>query len=331
MYHWFLFIKHYLLIILIGIAVIMTGCELVSTNTPTATPQPTATPTQVVVALNVTLSPNETDVIFGEQVALVSDFEVITGVTVRWRVEPGGSGGILNVSEGLSVIYTAGSKQGVDIVTIEAVLEDGTVADSETITFKVTLPTATPTPTSTSTATHTPTNTPTATFTRTPTTTPWPTQIICLDMRSLRASLSSPPAEGGGLIQSPENCTMDIEPQPASIDVYGTYSSEFDGMAFWVLVYIEGLYYPQASSTPDCQVVPTSASRGLWTASFVGLGASNKQFDIVLIVTEPGREADNTFTEWVQTGCEADSFPGIPADELPPDLIELYAVTVHTR
>ncbi len=316
------------------------------------------TPTPVPPTMRLSLNPNITDIQTGQEVAIVPELEPSQAVTFRWSVE-GSSGGTLNRETGPAAIYTAGGA-GVDIVTVEAVGDDDAVLAAEVISFNVIAPTATatptltdtPTPTPTATPTDTPTptlrptDTPTATRTEsplptdtprpTPTDTPRPTRVPCEQYWSTRVPISAPPAEGWAEIVGPAHCT-EVPGPPAMVETFGTYSPALEGQALWVLVYPPNrLYYPQRETSKlddgTCQVAAAQARNGRWRVA-VSLGREGvpEQFDIVLVMAEAGGEADEVFHDWLKTGCENSSFAGFSLTDLPPGLVELDAITVHTR
>lgn len=294
-------VRRYSLLIVLLLALLLASCN--GNAAPTA------------VALAVTRNPNIENVIPLQQVALVSGLDAGQSVIIHWHVEEGGAGGTLSKDTGSATIYTAGNKAGVDIVVAEAIDSRGNVVGSESVTFSVTAPTDTPpAPTSL------------------PTPAPRPTREPCARLRLVRITLSAPPAQGHAEFTDPENCVDDLPINPERIEARGTYTSEFEGKALWVLLYISNLYFPQAAIDEQCNVFPAESGQGQWKSD-VGFGTTPGNPDIfamVLVVTDRGSTADERFIEWNLDGCKTGKFPGIGRNEiLSLGLTELDSITVR--
>jgi hypothetical protein len=308
-------------VMFVGI-IMLAGC-----NSGDGTQQSAAVPT---VEISISINPSETEVPAGKQIALESNLPQGQGVTLRWHIEEGGAGGLLNKTDVPNVIYTAGSREGVDIVVVEAIGSDGeTILASESISFNVTLPTMTPEPT------QTPTDTPTVE----PTATVWPVRQPCeAPLISSRILLSDRPVGVWGEIVAPTHCAHDVSTPVEPVESFGRYSTDIDleTNSLWVLVYPEnGQYYPQAGTRGEdetCEAVPMEVGNGQWRVS-VAFGQEGKaeRFDLILVMTERGGEFDEMSNEWLVNGCKTGDFPGFERSSLPDGLIELDAITIRTQ
>ncbi len=147
---------------------------------------------------------------------------------------------------------------------------------------------------------------------------------------STRNHLPMVGSEGTAVITGIPNCMSNVFPN-TRINITGLYSEALEHEALWILVYTNGNYWPQ--SLDACRAQGASIvdkSGGVWLSTF-SLGASATQYDIVLVTTKSGGQADKTFLDWYQTSCSSKQYIGFGANQLPEGLIELDSITVKSR
>lgn len=147
------------------------------------------------------------------------------------------------------------------------------------------------------------------------------------DLISVRFPIEGPDFGITAEFTTPENCKTDL-PAATPTNVGGTLAGNIDGLEFWILVNIDGQYWPQSPNA--CGQLPAEASSERWGISNVYIGAQGdqKQFDIVLTVTEADGDASTIFKQWLKTGCDTGDFPGMVV--LPEGLTELDSITIKT-
>jgi len=143
-----------------------------------------------------------------------------------------------------------------------------------------------------------------------------PPPITCSSRPSLTSSAH---------IMAPENCRTQI-PISKYVDISGTYDTQIADQSLWIMVYFNGLYWPQVI----CQTEnPTRFQKGdgLWHSQFM-LSGTGQQYDVVLVSTDPNSSADTQLQDWAKTGCSAGKYPGIPMSDLVNGVTELDSITV---
>ncbi len=157
--------------------------------------------------------------------------------------------------------------------------------------------------------------------------TPEPTEKPC-SINMLHAALAV--RAGQGKILAPANC-LTTWPANVPLDIVGTYSQELENKVLWVLVFTDGKYWPQAIDyCRQPEPYSIQKSNGVWYARF-NLGKSAEQFDVILMETDTGGEADTRFRNWMATACTTNDYPGIPQSDMPTGLYELDSITMVTR
>lgn len=146
---------------------------------------------------------------------------------------------------------------------------------------------------------------------------------------SSRLPIDGPDFEVTAEITTPENCGPEI-PAATSTDVAGIFTGDLEGLEFWVLVYISGQYWPQSPS--GCEVLPAEVASNRWLSAntFIGAEGDEKQFELVLTVTEVDSTASKEFKRWLGSGCETGEYPPYTRGTLPDGLTELDATIVKT-
>lgn len=167
-YGWF---EYWARVSLMGLT--LAGCGSAGSPTPIAT--------RTVLNLTIVTVPKDVGRLEpGREVSVIAQLDpFVDGVSYDWTIA-GTAGGTLNSTVGRSVIYTAGDRDGVDVITVRVTANDAvTVGD---IGFEVRSPTPTPAPTPLPTATFTATPSPSPEV-MTPTTAaplPTPTPVVVI-------------------------------------------------------------------------------------------------------------------------------------------------------
>ena len=284
-----------------------------------ATPTPRPTPTFTLNA-----SPT-TQVQAGKSVAIVAKVEPLEKLNLKWSIS-GTSGGTLSTKEGENVIYTAGTKEGIDIIVADGTTASG-VPVKQTVSLTVLPP---PSPTATSVP---PTATPTSTATPVPPTTAPPLSPIAIatatpPCQSWRPPIGGPAVTGEAKITSQKNCATGLSTATNAQPLAGTYRGIPDNLDLWILSYPPDMkYYPQSPNA--CMQLPVSRSSERWNVNmYLGRPGIPEQFDLVAVLADA--QASQAFKDYLKKGCDTGSYVGFSV--LPPGQItEMDAITVFTK
>jgi hypothetical protein len=233
-------------------------------------------------------------------------------LTYRWRA----TGGQVRVA---SPSVPAGTYEctevGVQVVTIEVLLE-GKVLDQKSFVIEVLAqPTSTPTPTATPASLP-----PTATATATPT----QAEAHTACPPSGRSPIRTASIPGNLSVLWPQDCAV---LSGAEHMVVGSLSEEVpEWSRVWVLVYstVTKSYWPQ----PAPGYVPGPAAReGDKFTGLALLGGKGEWYEVVVVLaTEEASEAlADILREWEARG----EYPGLPLEGLPPGLEEKSSIRVY--
>jgi hypothetical protein len=278
--------------LLLAVLLAIAGCGGTPAPTPTLRPQPT-------FALEV--SPG-TEVQVGKSVAIVAKVEPLEKLDIKWS-RSGTAEGKLNTNTGEQVVYTAGEKEGVDIVVAEGITASGVpvkqtvsltvvgkaVAQAPTPTVTPVLPTDTPVP---------PTDTPVP-----PTPTPQPSPVAPITLTSLQDGQSVPC----------ENLAR------------GTYSADIRDH-IWPVVYIGNRYHPQDEAGKAPPMVNGNWYGTIRFGDCTKLPDYDKGKAFQLIIVTADEQANKAFEDYIAREQAIGQWPGM--DSLPEGVKEYIRIAV---
>ena len=287
--NWIRFLSFVLSFVLV---LVITGCAgATPTPAPTATliPTPVSTATPVpkpppAVILNVTPGPQ---VAIGQGVAIVIKVEPYEKLEWKWSVT-GTGGGQLNSTMGEQVVYTAGSKEGVDIVVVEAKTASGTTIKQTVALTSVASPTAMPVA---------------------PIVTPRP---------------SIPPTATPSVGVTLTNLQSD-QKVPCETIARGTYPLDLKEY-IWPVVYINGRYHPQDEAGKAASKVGGNWYQTIRFGDCTRPPEYDRGKPFQLIVVTANDSANAEFERYIKAGQSTNAWPGLI--ELPPGIKEHVRIVV---
>ncbi len=269
---------------------LIVGCSA-STASPTSAPAATAAPKPApAITLNVSPGPQ---VPVGKGVAIVLKVDPYEKLDWKWTIVSGTSGGQLNSSTGETNVYTAGAKEGIDIIEVEAMTPSGTPI-KQTVALTIVAAPDTPAPTAPA----------------PPVSTPLPTPTM------------SPPPESVTLSN-----IQDGQEVPCENIAKGTYPLDLKD-EIWPLVYVSGRYHPQDNGGQAAQKI-----RGNWLQTVRFGVCDQPQRDVgktfQLVIVTADESANAAFEKYLKTGQATGNWPGM--NELPPGTTEHVRIIVTRK